>query len=149
MKCLLSLALGLLFGLGLCLSGMTQPGKVHGFLDFAGSWDPSLAFVMGGAIGVGVIAFAFAGRRPRALLGDLMHMPAARAADAPLFIGSAVFGVGWGLSGICPGPAVVNLGFLDFRAAVFVLAMLVGMALERLLLAVLHLRALKEADQEG
>ncbi len=149
MNILSSFALGLLFGLGLCLSGMTQPGKVHGFLDFAGSWDPSLAFVMGGSVGVGAIAFAVAGRRPRAWLGDIIHMPGARAIDAPLLIGSAVFGLGWGLSGICPGPAVVNLGFLDFRATVFVLAMLVGMALERLLLALLHLVTLKEADQEG
>lgn len=120
-------ATGLLFGLGLILSGMTDPGKVLGFLDLAGAWDPSLAFVMGGAIGASVFAFALARRRSAALLGGAMHLPAAREIDAPLVVGSLVFGVGWGLAGFCPGPALVALGAGHWQALVFTLAMVVGM----------------------
>ena len=119
---------GLLFGLGLLLSGMTDPGKVLGFLDLAGAWDPSLAFVMGGAIGVGLIAFAFARRRTEAFLGTAMQLPTRRDIDRPLVIGSLVFGVGWGLAGFCPGPALVSAGAGHPQAWVFVLAMLAGMA---------------------
>ncbi len=119
---------GLLFGLGLLLSGMTDPGKVLGFLDLAGAWDPSLAFVMGGAIGVGLIAFAFARRRTEAFLGTAMQLPTRRDIDRPLVIGSLVFGVGWGLAGFCPGPALVSAGAGHAQAWVFVLAMLAGMA---------------------
>ncbi|WP_036291320.1 DUF6691 family protein [Methylosinus sp. PW1] len=124
-------AIGLLFGLGLCVSGMNLPSKVKGFLDIAGAWDPSLAFVMGGAIGVGLIAFRFARTRSRALLGEEMRLPTSKAIDAPLLLGSAVFGVGWGLGGVCPGPAIVDLAFLDPQIIVFVIAMLAGMALEK------------------
>jgi len=128
---------GLVFGAGLILSGMTDPGKVIGFLDLAGRWDPSLAFVMGGAILVGVFAFALARRRGRAFLGGAMHLPQRRDIDARLVAGSVVFGIGWGLAGFCPGPALVSFGSGVDQAAVFVAAMLGGMVLyhaaERLL----------------
>ena len=118
---------GLIFGIGLILSGMTDPGKVIGFLDLFGNWDPSLAFVMGGAILVGVFAFAVAKKRTTSLLGGAMQLPTARHVDKRLIIGSLAFGAGWGLAGFCPGPALVSLGAGEVKAAVFVLAMLIGM----------------------
>ncbi len=120
---------GLLFGIGLCLAGMTNPGKVLAFLDLGGAWDPSLAFVMGGAIAVAFVAFRIAARRGLSLSGEPFHLPTARAIDARLVGGSLLFGVGWGLVGLCPGPAIADIGFLDRRAALFVLAMALGMAL--------------------
>lgn len=120
---------GLLFGLGLMLSGMTDPGKVLGFLDLAGAWDPSLALVMGGAIAVGVAAFALAKQRTMTFLGGALYWPDANAVDKRLVLGSLVFGVGWGLAGFCPGPAVVSLAAGQPKAAAFVAAMLAGMAL--------------------
>ena len=123
---------GLLFGLGLLLSGMTDPGKVTGFLDLAGAWDPSLALVMGGAIGVGVFAFAFARRRTAAFLGGAMQLPTSRDIDRRLVLGSLVFGVGWGLAGFCPGPAIVSVGAGHWQAMVFTVAMLAGMAVHEL-----------------
>ena len=123
---------GLLFGLGLILSGMTDPGKVIGFLDLAGAWDPSLAFVMGGAIFVGLFAFAAARKRTTAFLGGAMQIPSRRDIDRPLVLGSLVFGIGWGLAGFCPGPALVSLGAGHWQAAVFVLAMVAGMAVHDL-----------------
>lgn len=119
---------GLLFGLGLILAGMTDPGKVRGFLDLGGAWDPSLAFVMGGAIAVGLVAFALARRRSTALLGGAMQLPGDRPIDRRLVVGSLVFGVGWGLAGFCPGPAIVAAAAGHVQAAVFTLAMLAGMA---------------------
>lgn len=119
---------GLLFGMGLILSGMTDPGKVLGFLDVAGAWDPSLAFVMGGAIAVAFFAFALARRRTTAFLGDAMHLPGTAPIDRRLLMGSLVFGVGWGLAGFCPGPAVVAAGAGVTEALVFTLAMIAGMA---------------------
>jgi uncharacterized membrane protein YedE/YeeE len=119
---------GLMFGLGLLLSGMTDPGKVLGFLDIAGNWDPSLAFVMGGAITVAFFAFALARRRTTAFLGGAMHLPGTAPIDRRLLIGSLVFGVGWGLAGFCPGPAVVAAGAGLTEALVFTLAMIAGMA---------------------
>lgn len=124
---LASFAAGLVFGLGLIVSGMSNPAKVIGFLDLAGRWDPSLAFVMAGAIAVGVVAFALAGRRSRSLLGAPMSLPTAREIDRPLVLGSALFGVGWGLAGFCPGPAMVALGLGEAKALVFVAAMVAGM----------------------
>jgi uncharacterized membrane protein YedE/YeeE len=119
---------GLLFGVGLMASGMANPAKVLGFLDLAGRWDPSLAFVMAGAIVVGSIAFLFAERRNRSLLGLPMQIPSSTALTSRLVLGSAVFGVGWGLAGFCPGPALVALGAGFPKAWGFVAAMLGGMA---------------------
>ena len=120
--------IGLLFGLGLLVAGMTDPSKVLGFLDLAGAWDPSLAFVMGGAVLVGLVAFALAQRRKTALLGGAMQLPSNRRIDKRLVIGSLLFGAGWGLAGFCPGPALVSLGAGQPKAAMFVIGMLVGMA---------------------
>ena len=120
---------GLLFGLGLIISGMTDPSKVIGFLDLAGAWDPSLAFVMGGAILVGAGAFTLAKKRQRSLLGAPMQLSSATELDKGLLIGSLVFGIGWGLSGFCPGPAVVSAAAGQPKAWIFVASMLAGMAL--------------------
>ncbi|HZQ74164.1 MAG TPA: YeeE/YedE family protein [Burkholderiales bacterium] len=122
-------AAGLVFGLGLIVSGMSDPAKVLGFLDVAGRWDPSLAFVMGGAVLVAFLAFALARRRTANFLGGAMHLPTARDIDLRLLAGSVVFGVGWGLAGFCPGPALVAFGAGHEKAAVFVAAMLGGMVL--------------------
>ncbi len=121
--------IGLLFGWGLLISGMTDPGKVLGFLDLAGAWDPSLAFVMGGAILVGVAGFAVAKKRTRSFLGAAMHLPTSRDIDRRLIIGSLTFGAGWGLAGFCPGPGLVTMGSGEPKAALFVAAMIGGMAL--------------------
>jgi len=120
---------GLVFGLGLLVSGMADPQKVLGFLDIAGTWDPSLALVMGGAIALGLPGFALARRRSRSLLGAPMQLPARQTIDAPLLIGSALFGIGWGLAGYCPGPALVGTAAGLGSAAIFSLAMLAGMLL--------------------
>jgi uncharacterized membrane protein YedE/YeeE len=124
--------IGLLFGLGLLISGMTDPGKVIGFLDVAGAWDPSLAFVMGGAVAVSAIAFSLLRGRATAFLGGAMHWPDARAIDSRLVIGSLAFGVGWGLAGFCPGPALVAGGAGHAPALIFTIAMLVGMLVHEL-----------------
>jgi uncharacterized membrane protein YedE/YeeE len=126
-------AVGLLFGIGLILSGMTDPGKVIGFLDLFGAWDPSLALVMGGAILVGVFAFAFAKKRTSTFLGGALHLPKSNDIDRRLVVGGLVFGAGWGLAGFCPGPALVSLGAGQPKAAVFVTAMLAGMYVFELL----------------
>jgi uncharacterized membrane protein YedE/YeeE len=118
---------GLLFGFGLILSGMTDPGKVLGFLDIAGIWDPSLALVMGGAIAVGFFAFAIAKKRTVNFLGGALHLPKSNEIDKPLVIGAMMFGAGWGLAGFCPGPAFVSLASGQIKAAMFVVFMLVGM----------------------
>lgn len=128
MSALAAFAAGLVFGLGLLVSGMTDPGKVIGFLDLFGRWDPSLACVMAGAILVAVFAFLFARRRAQAFLGGAMHLPTARDIDHRLVGGSLVFGVGWGLAGFCPGPALVSFA-LGHKAAIFVAAMMGGMAI--------------------
>ena len=125
---LTSLLAGLVFGWGLIISGMANPAKVLGFLDLAGAWDPSLALVMGGAVGVGLIAFSVARRRRQSWLGAEMRLPVAREVDRRLVAGGLLFGVGWGVAGFCPGPAVVALGLGEAKAMVFVAAMLVGMA---------------------
>jgi uncharacterized membrane protein YedE/YeeE len=129
MRELMALSSGLIFGLGLILGGMTDPGKVKGFLDVAGAWDPSLALVMGGAIAVGVFAFAAARRRSRSWSGDRMDIPTNRVIDARLIAGGVLFGAGWGLGGFCPGPALVAMSAGLGSAAVFVIAMLAGMVL--------------------
>ena len=127
MQILTALATGLIFGLGLILSGMTDPSKVIGFLDLTGQWDPSLAFVMGGAILVGLVAFQFAKGREKSLLGDLMRLPTARQVDRRLVLGSLAFGIGWGLAGYCPGPALVAVAQGGIQPLIFVAAMLAGM----------------------
>lgn len=123
---------GLVFGWGLLIAGMTDPGKVQGFLDLAGAWDPSLAFVMGGAIAVGVVAFAVARRRTTTVLGGVLHLPTSTDIDRRLIAGAAIFGVGWGLAGFCPGPGIVAIGLGEPLALLFVVAMLVGMGLQDL-----------------
>lgn len=120
---------GLVFGIGLILAGMTDPGKVIGFLDLAGAWDPSLALVMGGAIAVGVFAFAVAKRRTTNFLGGAMHLPRSNDIDRRLVVGSLVFGIGWGLAGFCPGPAIVSMGSGQAKGLVMVIAMLAGMVI--------------------
>lgn len=126
-------ASGLIFGIGLIISGMTDPAKVLAFLDLAGSWDPSLAFVMGGAIVVGLVPFTIAKRRTTTLLGTPMQLPGRRDIDRRLVLGSLAFGAGWGLAGFCPGPALVSVAMLTSEAAVFTAAMLTGMALYEVL----------------
>ena len=118
---------GLVFGLGLIVSGMANPNKVLGFLDLAGRWDPSLAFVMAGAIAVGFLAFVVANKRAVSFMGSAMRLPAARHIDRRLVVGSVLFGIGWGSAGFCPGPGLVALGMGEAKALVFVAAMLVGM----------------------
>ncbi len=132
MNRLIEFLVGLVFGAGLLLSGMTDPGKVIGFLDVAGAWDPSLAFVMGGAVMVGLFAFAVARKRTVNFLGGAMHLPNSDDVDRRLLIGSLVFGVGWGLAGFCPGPAVVAMGAGVWQGLVFTLAMVAGMIVHEL-----------------
>jgi uncharacterized membrane protein YedE/YeeE len=126
---LASLFAGLVFGFGLLLSGMANPEKVLGFLDIAGLWDPSLAFVMGGAIMVGLVAFAVGRKRTLSFLGFQMKMPSSTRIDKRLVLGSLMFGIGWGIAGFCPGPGLVALGAGEIKAAVFVAAMVAGMGI--------------------
>ena len=128
-----SLLAGLVFGLGLIVSGMANPAKVLGFLDLAGPWDPSLAFVMAGAIAVAAVAFASAKTRTVSVLGAGMKLSTSRDIDRRLVIGSVLFGIGWGVAGFCPGPGLVALGMGEIKALVFVVAMLVGMGIFELL----------------
>ena len=129
MNTLFSLLAGLVFGIGLIVSGMSNPAKVLGFLDLAGKWDPSLALVMGGAVAVGLVAYALAKRRQTTWLGLPMSIPGATHIDRRLVIGSLLFGVGWGLAGICPGPALVLVGAGVAKGIIFAAAMLAGMGL--------------------
>lgn len=129
MHALSAFVTGLVFGVGLIVARMTDPSKIIGFLDVAGAWDPSLAFVMAGAIMVGLVAFRVARRRTAAFLGGAMHLPTVRHIDRRLMLGSLGFGAGWGLAGYCPGPALVALGAGQDKAVVFVIAMLGGMAI--------------------
>jgi uncharacterized membrane protein YedE/YeeE len=118
---------GLIFGSGLMLSGMTDPGKVIGFLDLAGNWDPSLAFVMGGAVMIGLFGFGIAKQRTKNFLGGALHLPQRNDIDRRLILGSLVFGAGWGLAGFCPGPALVTFASGQPQALIFVISMLLGM----------------------
>ena len=133
MLVLTSLLTGLVFGLGLIISGMTNPGKVLGFLDLAGNWDPSLLFVMMGAIAVGSVAFVVARKRSVSFMDAEMKLPTARHIDRRLVIGCTLFGIGWGIAGFCPGPGLVALGAGEIKAVVFVAAMLAGMGVFELL----------------
>jgi uncharacterized membrane protein YedE/YeeE len=120
---------GLVFGIGLLLAGMANPSKVLAFFDLAGQWDPSLTFVMIGAISVSFFAFRIAAKRNHSYLGQALHIPASRRIDRRLLLGSLVFGAGWALSGICPGTALVALASGNSKGLVFTLAMLAGMAI--------------------
>ena len=128
-----ALLAGMIFGVGLILSGMNDPSKVIGFLDITGNWDPSLAFVLGGAVAVGLFVFPFATKRHQSLLGEVMHLPTSTQIDRRLIIGSITFGVGWGLAGYCPGPALASLAYGGLKPLLFVIAMLVGMGLFEML----------------
>lgn len=121
--------IGVLFGLGLIISGMSNPQKILNFLDITGNWDPSLIFVMGGAILVGLGGFFLVSKRSEAFFGGALHIPTRRDISKPLVIGSLIFGAGWGIAGFCPGPAIVALGAGHLKALAFILAMLAGMAL--------------------
>lgn len=129
MGTLFALASGLVFGLGLIAAGMTDPMKVKGFLDLAGAWNPSLGFVMGGAIAVGVVAFAIARRRTTSWSGARIELPTATEIDGRLLFGGALFGTGWGIAGLCPGPALVATGAGSVSALGFSVAMLLGMVI--------------------
>lgn len=129
MTIVIAILIGTLFGIGLIISGMADPSRVLGFLDVAGIWNPSLVFVMGGAIAIAMPAFALLKRRSVSVLGEPMRLPAARAIDRRLILGSLLFGVGWGLAGICPGPALVLVGAGIPKGFAFALSMLAGMAI--------------------
>ena len=133
MQIFMALIVGLVFGIGLIVSGMTNPAKVLGFLDLAGRWDPSLALVMGGAILVALPAFWLAARRRQSLLGEPMQLPVATRIDRRLVLGSLAFGTGWGLAGFCPGPALASLAAGGAGPLIFSAAMLAGMAIFELL----------------
>ncbi|MBI3527381.1 MAG: YeeE/YedE family protein [Betaproteobacteria bacterium] len=122
---------GLIFGLGLALSGMTHASKVLGFLDVTGDWDPSLLLVLGGAVAVTVVAFRFILRRPAPVLEDKFKLPVARVVDGPLVVGAAIFGIGWGISGYCPGPGIALLAAPGWETWVFISAVLVGAFLHK------------------
>ena len=129
MNALTSLLAGLLFGLGLVVSGMANPAKVLGFLDLFGDWDPSMAFVMVGALLVGTVSFHIAGKRARAILGAPIKLPTSRDIDRRLVLGSLAFGIGWGLAGYCPGPVITSLAIGGSKPWIFFLSMVAGMVL--------------------
>ena len=141
MRLVAALLAGCVFGAGLAFADMTNPAKVQNFLDFFGSWDPSLAFVMGVALAVAAVGFAVSRRRPAPLFGEAFEFPTRRDLDAELLGGAALFGVGWGLAGFCPGPALAALVEGVSAVYAFVLAMLAGMALHRLVYLPLRARA--------
>lgn len=133
MKIITALIAGFIFGLGLIISGMANPDKVLAFLDLAGDWDPSLALVMGGAIIIGLVAFRLAKSRKTSILGLQIQLPSATQIDKRLIIGALIFGIGWGLAGICPGPALVLASTGSIKGIIFVAAMLAGMLLFEIL----------------
>ncbi|GKX64168.1 Predicted transporter component [Pragia fontium] len=133
MKLVFAFLSGLIFGLGMLISGMVNPLKVLSFLDITRSWDPSLALVMGGAIAVGLLAFSWMKRRQRSLLGESVQLPLVRHIDKRLIGGSALFGIGWGIAGICPGPGLVLLGAGVAKGFIFVAAMVAGMLIFNLI----------------
>jgi len=130
MNNIVTLIVGLIFGFGLALSGMTHPEKVLGFLDVAGAWNPGLLFVLGGAVGVTLIAFRVIRKLGKPVFSATFHLTDAKHIDAPLIIGSALFGIGWGISGYCPGPAIALFAAPNWELWVFVPAMLTGYALQ-------------------
>ena len=132
MKNITSLISGLIFSFGLIISGMVNPDKVIGFLDLFGKWDYSLAFVMGGAVLFNLISFTRLKKKTKSKCGDDIHWPTRKDIDAKLIIGSIMFGVGWGIVGICPGPGLVNLSLLEPKIITFVGSMIVGMFIFKL-----------------
>lgn len=135
MSLVVNLLLGLLFGIGLVVSGMADPAKILNFLDLAGTWDPSLLFVMGGAAVTTLIGYRFVLNRPRPVLADKFQLPVKRQIDGRLLAGAALFGIGWGMGGFCPGPALTALGLGEAGTLLFVPAMGVGMVLAKLVAA--------------
>lgn len=133
MSFLVNLGLGLLFGVGLVVSGMADPAKVLNFLDLFGTWDPSLALVMGGAVTVAFFGYRFVLRREEPVVGDTFHLPASRHIDGRILAGPAIFGIGWGIGGFCPGPALTALGLGETGTLAFVPAMLLGMWAARMM----------------
>ena len=137
MSILFQFVIGLIFGAGLLISGMSNPAKVLNFLDVAaiarGAWDPSLMFVMAGAVATAFIGFRLVLKRPQPLLADSFQLPTKADIDTRIIAGPAIFGIGWGLAGFCPGPAFVALGYGTSASVLFVLAMLIGMAAARAL----------------
>ena len=129
---------GLILGLGLILSGMANPAKVIGFLDVAGPWDPSLGLVMGGGLVVGSIGFALLKKQPKTLSGEPLNLPASRKIDLRLILGSVLFGIGWGITGICPGPGLVLLGAGIPEGVIYVASLLAGMTLYSLIEKLRH-----------
>ncbi|MDR5018838.1 YeeE/YedE thiosulfate transporter family protein [Yersinia rochesterensis] len=129
MNLLFSLLAGVVFGLGLIIAGMANPAKVLGFLDIAGSWDPSLALVMAAAVAIATLGFGWAKKRKTSLLGQPFQLPTSTRIDRRLIGGSVLFGIGWGLAGICPGPALVLLGAGIYKGVIFAAAMVAGMAI--------------------
>ncbi|MBW7837755.1 MAG: YeeE/YedE family protein [Sphingomonadales bacterium] len=129
-----ALASGILFGLGLGVSRMIDPSKVQGFLDVAGAWDATLLVVMVSALAVYAVGYRLVMRRPKPILGDVFHVPTRRDVDARLVLGSAIFGIGWGLAGFCPGPALTALVLGRTEVLLFIVAMLVGAALHDVLI---------------
>ncbi len=132
---------GLVFSIGLCVSGMINPAKVLAFLDVLGAWDPSLAFVMAGAVAVTALGYRLVLRQPHPMLAGQFHVPTRRDIDGRLLAGAAVFGAGWGLVGFCPGPAVAALSTGSTKAIAFLVAMLLGMAIGRYLTTIWPSRA--------
>jgi len=143
MSVLTALFAGLLFGIGLIVSGMSDPSRVLGFLDLAGLWNPSLAFVMGGAVLVGVFAFSIARKRTKTLLGSALYLPNSNRIDRRLILGNLTFGIGWGLAGFCPGPALVSLAAGQQKALIFTIAMAAGMILFELAEGVLRTKTVR------
>ncbi len=131
MRLLVNFMIGLIFGTGLVISGMSDPAKVLNFLDLAGNWDPSLAFVMSGAVLVAFVGYRLVFRQPRPLLAESFQVPTSRDINSRLVAGAAIFGIGWGLGGLCPGPALTGLGLGAPGVLAFVPAMLLGVALAR------------------
>jgi uncharacterized protein len=127
----IALLSGTVFGFGLALSGMLSPGKVVGFLDITGNWDPSLAFVMGGGLVVTVIAFNVVLKRPHPWFGDKFYLPTAQDIDKRLIVGSALFGAGWAIGGLCPGPAISSLAYASPQIAVFAVSMVLGILIAK------------------
>ncbi len=130
---IVSIFSGVVFGIGLALSGMTHPEKVLGFLDFAGVWDPSLLFVLGGAVGTTILTFHFILHRKVPLLSDYFHLPVLTKVDSKLVTGSLIFGIGWGISGYCPGPAIAALADPNWETWIFLPMMLLGFILQQVL----------------